>query len=104
VAECACGNKAAAEARLLRLLELLPGLRLDGLTGLFDIFPPPLRNRAMAALRGAGLIPAIAQVTGSLRRRASEVITVDVRLPILTAHSTDVAAQPGLTHSGSPGL
>ena len=59
VAECACGNKAAAEARLLRLLELLPGLRPDALGGLFDFLPPPLRNKVMDALSGAGLIPAV---------------------------------------------
>jgi tetratricopeptide (TPR) repeat protein len=59
VAECACGNKAAAEAQLLRLLELVPGLRPDALGGLFDFLPPPLRNKVMDALSGAGLIPAV---------------------------------------------
>jgi TolB-like protein len=60
VAECACGNKAAAEAQLQRLLELLPGLLPDALAGLFDFFPPPVRNKVMGALSGAGLIPAAA--------------------------------------------
>jgi TolB-like protein/Flp pilus assembly protein TadD len=60
VAECACGNKGAAEAQLLRLRELLPGLRSDGLAGLFDIFPAALRAKATGALQDGCLVAASA--------------------------------------------
>src|SRR5262249_14723059 len=57
VAECAHGNKAAAEAQLLRLRDLLPDLHADALASLFDFFPLALREKVNAALRGAGLMP-----------------------------------------------
>lgn len=55
VAECARGNVAGARQAAQRLGELLPGDDPAQLERLFDVFPQPLRDDAVALLRQAGL-------------------------------------------------
>ena len=58
VAECGRGNRLEAEAQFRRLTQILPDLQPDGLPNLFAYFPPRLRDRVLAALRGAGFVTA----------------------------------------------
>ena len=56
VAECGRGDKQQAELRLEQLAEVLPGFTSEGLPGLFSIFPPAVRKKALDVMRARGLI------------------------------------------------
>lgn len=56
VAECGRGDKTQAEFRLRQLAEIIPGFNPDGLPGLFSIFPPAIREKALELMRSQGLI------------------------------------------------
>ena len=58
VSECERGNVAEAERQLKRLAAVLPDLTPATLIKLFEIFPEPATSKCIAALRGAGLVPA----------------------------------------------
>jgi adenylate cyclase len=58
VAECERGNTAEAERQVKRLAGILPDFTPATLAKMFEIFPEPAASRCIAALRGAGLVPA----------------------------------------------
>ncbi len=58
VSECERGNVAEAERQVKRLASVLPNLTPATLIKLFEIFPEPVASKCIAALRGAGLVPA----------------------------------------------
>ncbi len=58
VSECERGNVAEAERQVKRLASVLPDLTPITLIKLFEIFPEPAASKCIAALRGAGLVPA----------------------------------------------
>jgi adenylate cyclase len=56
VAECGRDDKQQAQLRLEQLAEVLPGFTSEGLPGLFSMFPPAVRNKALDVMRASGLI------------------------------------------------
>jgi TolB-like protein/class 3 adenylate cyclase len=56
VAECGRGDKAQAELRFRQLAELFSGFASQGLPGLFRMFPPAIRDKALDLMRGQGLV------------------------------------------------
>jgi tetratricopeptide (TPR) repeat protein len=58
VAECERGDAVEAERQARRLADVLPGFTPAMLAKLFEIFPDPVTTKCLAALRGAGMLPA----------------------------------------------